>query len=712
MPTLDAGEVGGPNHEGSDAHSLWEVDLAKLGLTNTEFDTIKEDLRGPIVQECLEIHRFPRDLQNNPFNKPNYLITSKKAKIRLWVLEERLPNLCQLLANVYDTQESFLLTASSSSGPAGTTMSETRRAVIDDLITSVSEVRYDVLDDGTAAYWVEWKILPEMDRGTLESEWVREKDMPKRWVQAHEFRRTSDVWEYGPVEIPFAAHDPDSPPSLTTISYHPPAPKSPIHSMDTVPPASQPFPMSPPNLRTYSLPPDPQFSDLELNDDSSDEDLPASLSAAVAKMKSSQNQPSNSTGGAQELRRSDDRRPAKPLSLPARKRPSNVVKEEIPSPPRPTIEPSRSSQKQTQKKRANSPSVSTNDALCATPAPPHRALAAPLNPSSKSKGKRKADLVPSPPAKRTKSRHPHPVKHDDFWYLDGNIIIQVDNTRFRLHRSRLALQSEYFAELFDRKDGDIDPGPEIVDGHPLYVVSGVSADDFATMLRALDNAITYHFEPPGYSDVASILRVATTFSFTNFRTWAVRHLESIWSEDLENLSADRIPNAIETVRLGREYDTPGALKRALYELLRTGGLGHSDVAQNHDGSRPVAVSPADTARLIHAREKLSEAWMHTVTSATREFSCPNAPSAGTATTVACASPASKSASWSKFVYESGLLQDYMYDVLSGLKILLDHDWKGQDGFCDDCVQMRRDAWQKQRVKLWDTLDIYLAIPVE
>lgn len=67
MPTLDAGEVGGPNDEDSDAHSLWEVDLAKLGLTNTEFDTIREDLRSPIVQECLEIHRFPRDLQNNPF---------------------------------------------------------------------------------------------------------------------------------------------------------------------------------------------------------------------------------------------------------------------------------------------------------------------------------------------------------------------------------------------------------------------------------------------------------------------------------------------------------------------------------------------------------------------------------------------------------------------------------------------------------------------
>lgn len=306
--------------------------------------------------------------------------------------------------------------------------------------------------------------------------------------------------------------------------------------------------------------------------------------------------------------------------------------------------------------------------------------------------------------------HVHPRKHDEFWYLDGNIIVQIEGTRFKLHRSRLTLQSEFFEELFDRKDGpgEIDIRPELIDGHPLYVVSGVSADDFANMLHAMDNAITYCFETPSFNTVASILRVATTLSFMQFRVWAVRCLEMMWSNDLAHLSADRIPNAVETVVLGRECDVPGVLKRALYELLRTGGFGTSDASQD-DGS---TISKADSNQLIHAREKLIESWTETLASATRDFSqCPNTvPNAGTiAPTAGCtADLATKVIGWSKLVYESGMLQEYMYNVLGGLQALVDHDWK-RDGFCDDCVRKRRRAWRKQREKLWDNLDIYLEI---
>jgi hypothetical protein len=115
---------------------------------------------------------------------------------------------------------------------------------------------------------------------------------------------------------------------------------------------------------------------------------------------------------------------------------------------------------------------------------------------SVSKGKRKAELLSTrsphstePVAKRTKSNHSHPCKHDEFYRLDGNTIIEIDNsTCFKLHRSRLALQSKYFAELFERKDSIID-GLEMVNSHPLYTVSGVSVKDFAALLNAMDHAM-------------------------------------------------------------------------------------------------------------------------------------------------------------------------------------------------------------------------------
>ena len=54
-------------------------------------------------------------------------------------------------------------------------------------------------------------------------------------------------------------------------------------------------------------------------------------------------------------------------------------------------------------------------------------------------------------------------------------------------------------------------------------------------------------------------------------------------------------------------------------------------------------------------------------------------------------------------------QEYMHDVLCGLKVLIDRDWEGKDGYCGDCAKMRRVAWQKQRVKLWENLNLWLEL---
>ncbi|EJF57029.1 hypothetical protein DICSQDRAFT_140700 [Dichomitus squalens LYAD-421 SS1] len=40
----------------------------------------------------------------------------------------------------------------------------------------------------------------------------------------------------------------------------------------------------------------------------------------------------------------------------------------------------------------------------------------------------------------------------NFWHLDGSVVVQVHNTLFRLHRSRLTQQSAFFADLFAGDD--------------------------------------------------------------------------------------------------------------------------------------------------------------------------------------------------------------------------------------------------------------------
>ena len=53
----------------------------------------------------------------------------------------------------------------------------------------------------------------------------------------------------------------------------------------------------------------------------------------------------------------------------------------------------------------------------------------------------------------------------------------------------------------------------------------------------------------------------------------------MWPSELSKLNAEVIPNASETIVLAKRCDMPELLKRAYYELLRTGGLG-----QDEDGS--------------------------------------------------------------------------------------------------------------------------------
>jgi len=96
----------------------------------------------------------------------------------------------------------------------------------------------------------------------------------------------------------------------------------------------------------------------------------------------------------------------------------------------------------------------------------------------------------------------------------------------------------------------------------------------------------------------------------------------IWSHKLEDLSAVRLDNGVETIILGRNYGVPGVLKRAYYKILRTGGLGHRDTydaMDEDDEDDCLSMDPDDTPHLIRTWEKLSEAWFDTLSSALHAF---------------------------------------------------------------------------------------------
>lgn len=118
------------------------------------------------------------------------------------------------------------------------------------------------------------------------------------------------------------------------------------------------------------------------------------------------------------------------------------------------------------------------------------------------------------PRRRSLSRT---TRHQTFWHLDGSVVILIERTLFKLHRSRLAQQSEYFAELFHsatrdgkrkiltvysddeadgtkvdentEKNGDGLIEGETVDSCPVYRITKVSVNDFEAVLKALEGGV-------------------------------------------------------------------------------------------------------------------------------------------------------------------------------------------------------------------------------
>lgn len=90
------------------------------------------------------------------------------------------------------------------------------------------------------------------------------------------------------------------------------------------------------------------------------------------------------------------------------------------------------------------------------------------------------------------------AKHETHWYLDGNVIVKIKNTQFKLHRSRLVRMSDWFRAKFE--PGSMGHDAKGISRLGNDVVVGVddddvTAEDFEILLDAFDDAmfVPLHF---------------------------------------------------------------------------------------------------------------------------------------------------------------------------------------------------------------------------
>ncbi|KAJ7163051.1 hypothetical protein C8R46DRAFT_333518 [Mycena filopes] len=188
--------------------------------------------------------------------------------------------------------------------------------------------------------------------------------------------------------------------------------------------------------------------------------------------------------------------------------------------------------------------------------------------------------APRPKRRRTDAADadspPPLVRSEAYWFDDGNIILQVESTQFRLPKSLLSMHSSVFRDLFTLPLPKDEPR---IENCPVVVLSGDTVEDWVLFLGVLYPK-AYTDEAPTVALLAAMLRLAKKYDVEVFRKDCVRRLKTQFPTTLtefDTISRLRwtvvkyeISNYPALVSLAREIGLHSILP-ALYGDILTGG---------------------------------------------------------------------------------------------------------------------------------------------
>ncbi|KAF7296508.1 BTB domain-containing protein [Mycena chlorophos] len=108
------------------------------------------------------------------------------------------------------------------------------------------------------------------------------------------------------------------------------------------------------------------------------------------------------------------------------------------------------------------------------------------------------------------------------WFDDGNIILQVESTQFRVNKGVLAMHSSGFRDMFTVPLPLDEP---LVDGCPVVSLPGDSSEEWTYLLDAIYPKECFQ-PPPTIPQVSAILRLSNKYDIPAFRKEMVRRLRA------------------------------------------------------------------------------------------------------------------------------------------------------------------------------------------
>ncbi|KIK51490.1 hypothetical protein GYMLUDRAFT_394053 [Collybiopsis luxurians FD-317 M1] len=303
------------------------------------------------------------------------------------------------------------------------------------------------------------------------------------------------------------------------------------------------------------------------------------------------------------------------------------------------------------------------------------------------------------------------IAHERHWYDGEMIIVQVENTSFKLHDSRLAKESKWFREKLSLKGSEDAINS---DGCKIYVVGQanlgivVTKRSFAALVDAMEDAIKYMLSEdsiPRHGVICDILYAATALGFTRYRAWAVSRLEKhYWSSDLKTLRTQpswTVEICERAIVTSRECNVPSILKRALYELVRRPDYWKGGLDDPNEVLQSLEITLAG-ARLKLAQEWSSRASLVIPTLAEDSLCCKYLEPAPHESAFGHA--------YTSYMHHGpkGLFRQYLFDPIAGLLALSKKQWETPQ-ICKGCVKKAQAGWIADRQKLWDRLDEWLGL---
>ncbi|KAL1752596.1 hypothetical protein FB107DRAFT_219601 [Schizophyllum commune] len=193
-----------------------------------------------------------------------------------------------------------------------------------------------------------------------------------------------------------------------------------------------------------------------------------------------------------------------------------------------------------------------------------------------------------------------PQHHEKHWYDDGSVVLHVEDTLFRVHRSILAKHSEIFQDAFAL------PTPveaEEHDGCPLVRLRGDRLQGWNELLDALYDSFTCVILPrprreAHRGDELSLLRVSTKYRIDYCRAKCLTILSQHFASSATYMPVTQLPSfgqACDMAKLARETNAMSLLPCALLTIA---------CAEDHSAIYSADIPLVDKTAVYHARLEL------------------------------------------------------------------------------------------------------------